>query len=366
LNLAEMATTPIPAREMRVAGKMPKGAPGLMAGHGGAGKTQTALHLAICVALERPFFGEDVAGARVAYVSTEDDAADLHYRIAHQVSVLGATLDELDGLLFLYDYTAIDPVLMIGTQGGGVEVTPRYTALRTDLRRRGVGLVILDNFATLCAVDLIRPAHATQAIALCQQLVPKDGNAVLIAHVNKAAANAGYSREAYSGTAAFHNRARWRWYLFSPNTGDDAEPGEEPESDDGRRVLEVQKMNAGRSGARIALRILDNGAIAQDGVDDGIVGAISRRSERAGVLAAIGEADVRQMPVPAARSGSSTAYEVLQAMPSYPKALRGKTGKRRLLALLTQIQADREIELCEFVGPNRHRRDGYRLAQVAK
>jgi KaiC/GvpD/RAD55 family RecA-like ATPase len=360
-----MAAAPVPERHFRVGRIMPIGAPGLWTGHGGAGKTQTALHLAICLALERPFFGEDVAGARVAYVSTEDDAADLHYRMAQQVRVLGASLADLDGRLFLYDLTATDPVL-VTSSGDGIAPTPRYAALRKDLRQRGAEVVFLDNFATLCAVDLIRPAHATQAIALCAQLVPKDGNAVLIAHVDKATAKAGHSREAYSGTAAFHNRARWRWYLFAPNRDEDAEQGEEAEGDDGRRVLEVQKVNAGRSGARIPLRILDNGAIGPDGVDDGIIASIARRNERQAVLASIGEADARAIPVPAARSGLSTAYDVLPAMPSFPPALRGKAGKRRLLTLLMQMRADGEIVVREGTSSGRHKREFLFPARVSE
>ena len=37
-------------------------------------------------------------------------SADLHYRLAQQVRVAGATLEELAGRLFLYDLTAEDPL----------------------------------------------------------------------------------------------------------------------------------------------------------------------------------------------------------------------------------------------------------------
>ena len=84
LDLAAMARSPVPERHFRVGRIMPKGAPGLWTGHGGAGKTQAALHLACCLALQRDFFGESVEGDRVAFVSTEDDAAELHYRLAQQ------------------------------------------------------------------------------------------------------------------------------------------------------------------------------------------------------------------------------------------------------------------------------------------
>jgi len=162
-------------------------------------------------------------------------------------------------------------------------------------------------------------------------------DAILIAHVDKATARAGHSREAYSGTAAFHNRARWRWFLFAPNRDEDATDGDETAAADPHRILEVQKINAGRVGTRIPLRIFDNGAIGSDGPADGIVSSITRRKERGGVLAAVGEAEARSVPVPTAETNRNTAYEALETMPSYPEALRGKTGKRRLFRLLRQM-----------------------------
>jgi RecA-family ATPase len=365
LDLAAMAAAPVPERRFRVGRIMPMGTPGLWSGHGGAGKTQAALHLAICIALGRDFFGEPVEAARVGFVSTEDDAADLHYRLAQQVRVASATLEELAGRLFLYDLTAADPTIIAANDDGDIVATPRYGSLRAEFRRRDIAVVFLDNFATLCAVDLIRPAHATQAIALCHRLVPDDGNAVLIAHVDKATAKSGHSREAYSGTAAFHNRARWRWFVFSPNRRGDAEDGNDEQAvDDGRRTLEVQKVNAGRSGARIPLRILDNGAIATDGPADGIVAQITRQNERQAVLACIAEADARGMHVPAARSGPSTAYDVLPAMPSYPDALRGKAGKKRLLTLLVQMQASGDVAIREKSSKGGHVREFITLTRV--
>jgi hypothetical protein len=356
LDLAEMADMAVPERKFRVGRIMPMGTPGVFTGHGGAGKTQTALHLAMCIALGRDFFGEPVEQAPVGFIGAEDDAQDMHYRVAQQAAILGVTLGELADRLFLYDLTGTDGVLVTSIADGSVVTTARYAALRAELRRHEVGVVFLDNFATLCAVDLIRPAHATQAIALCGQLVPQGGNAVLIAHVDKATAKAGHSREAYSGTAAFHNRARWRWYLFAPNRHEDEDAGEEAQGDDGRRILEVQKVNAGRSGARIPLRILDNGAIGPDGVDDGIVASIAKRSEREAVLRCFADAAERHMTVPAVRCGPATAYETLSAMPNYPAALKGKAGKRRLLGLLTAMQADGEIEARECRDGRRHLR----------
>jgi len=70
--------------------------------------------------------------------------------------------------------------------------------------------------------------------------------------------------------------------------------------------------------------------------------------------------------MPTATTNRSTAYEALEAMPSFPKALRGKAGKQRLFRLLMQLRADGEIAICGFSSSGRHRREGYCLARIEK
>jgi hypothetical protein len=238
--------------------------------------------------------------------------------------------------------------------------------LKSELRRRGVGVLTLDNLATLCAIDIIKPGQVTHAIALLNALLPPGGNVIILAHVDKVTARAGYGKEAYSGSAAIHNRLRWRWYLFAPAKAGDADPGDEtPKEDDGRRILEVQKNNGGPSGQRIALRIRkEDGALVADGVQGGMVAGIQRDNERKAVLKAVTEAMERGIPVPTATTNRATAYEALEAMPAYPGALRGKAGKHRLLKLLHQLRVDGELEVCEFRTPGRHSRQGYCVAPI--
>ena len=54
-------------------------------------------------------------------------------------------------------------------------------------------------------------------------------------------------------------------------------------------------------------------------------------------------------------------------MPSYPHGLRGKAGKRRLLALLMQMRADGEIEHYGYRNEDRKPKDAIRVtgAQAA-
>jgi hypothetical protein len=145
----------------------------------------------------------------------------------------------------------------------------------------------------------------------------------------------------------------------------DASDADEPRSDDGVRVLELVKNNYGPRGAQILLRldaerhVLIGTANATSG--DDIVSSIARNNERKAVLAAVGEALARSIAIPTATTNASTAYEALECLPAYPASLRGKTGKARLFRLLRQLRADGELEVSEFRGSGRHRRECYRL-----
>lgn len=376
MDILAVARLPIPLRLWLVGKIMPRGVPGILTGHGGAAKTQTAIALAIALVLGIDFFGEPVTQCKVAFVSSEDDNTDLHIRLAAQCAAMGVAPASLAGGLFIYDMTKADPTLITVDDDGGVVSTPLYNQLRSELRSNGVSVVILDNWATLCAVDSIRPRQVTAALSMLARLVGEGGNVIILHHVDKATARAGYGREAYSGTAALHNRSRWRWYLFSPGRVDDAGPGDEndgaaPAEDDGRRILEVQKLNAGKVGARIPLRIVTAdgptlGAVSADGPSGGIVAWISRENERKGVLAAMAEAANLDIWIPANTNSSSTAYEALSELPGYPKELKGKSGRGRLFKLLRQLRAERAIEVYQHKTEARKQREAFRLATTTR
>lgn len=320
---------------------MPIGTPGLIGAHGGMGKTQLIIDLLLAVAADAPFMGLDTIGTVCALLSDEDDARDLHYRIAAQCKRRGMSMAEVGNRLFVYPATehSGEP-LLIATRDGVVEPTHRYMSLRAELIRRGVKFLALDNVAALCAFNLNDPSLATQAIALLGQLVPAEGNVVLIAHVDKLTAKAGYSTQGYSGTAAWHNRCRWRWFLFAPGRADDAEEGEEEPGDDGRRILEVQKINAGTWGQRYALRFGPDGSIGLDGAEDTIVSTVRRGIERRWVLQQIAKADATGDPIHASEKANRNLHKRLSVLEGFPRAFRGRKGTRVLFALAERAKAD--------------------------
>jgi hypothetical protein len=369
LDIAELAAEPMPAQDARIERMAYCGTLGLMGAHGGIGKTQIAIAAAIAMAAGCRLFGQAIKPCKTALISAEDGAGELHRRLAVQCHAMQVNFASLHGRAFVYDYTAGDPTLVAVGRDGVVTPTARYLDLRRDLRRHDVEFVALDNFALLAAVDIIRPREATAALALLAELAPPGGNVIVLAHVDKATAKTGYSTEGYTGSAAFNNRPRFRWFAYRPNADGDGDGGGDPPEDDGRRTLEVQKLNGGKRGLRIALRIVtadgpSQGAIVLDGTDDGMVASIARRNEQRDVLAAVREAQARAIPIPTAETNRSTAYEALEAMPSYPDDLRGKRGKARLFHLLRRLRADGAIEVGEFRTAGRKSREGYRIAPI--
>jgi DnaB-like helicase N terminal domain/AAA domain len=367
VDWAQIAANPPTAVRHRVGNIFPYGTAGAIGAHGGEGKTQLAVALTICLRTGRHFYGLPTMRSKVAYIDAEEGANEMARRFKLQADAFGVSLEELQGGVDVFDLTAVSDGLLVAVNGAGdVEPTPLFRKLRANFRRCGYDVVIVDNAAAVCAIDVIRPAQVTRAITLLRELAPTDGNVILVLHVNRPTATAGYSRDGYSGTTAWNNRLRWRWYVFRPNAGEDAvdEVGDQV-FDDGKRVFEVQKNNAGPTGLRIPMRI-DGGALVADGLTDGIVGTIARGNERKAVLAALREAEDRGINVPTSETNRSTAYEALEAMPSYPGDLRGKAGKRRLYRILRQLRADRELEVHEFRTSGRKSREGYRLAPIQR
>ena len=167
---------------------------------------------------------------------------------------------------------------------------------------RSVQTVIIDNIASTCAGNINDPRYATRALSLLAASCLDAATSSRLAHVDKALAKSGYGAQAYSGTAAWHNRSRWRWYLYAPNVAEDKEEDglpednkDDPLDDDGSRVLEVQKNNAGEIGQRIMLHFVGPRLVPIG--TDGIVASIERGSERRWILRQIAKAQDKGDPI---------------------------------------------------------------------
>jgi len=334
---------------------MPAGYATLLAGHGGAGKSGIALHLAVCIALGLPWAGVPVRQRRVLYVSAEDRADVLHWRLARICAHLGVSLDALAGRLDVIDLVGRDAVLWASHVLRTGEPTPAMLALHEAMDATGAKVLIVDGVSDTFAGSEIVRAEVRAYVSTLAGLIPAERGAVLlIAHVDKLAARGGASTERYSGSTAWHNSVRARWELAPERALDD-----EGAADTGDLLLTLAKSNLGGLGAEIRWR-WDEQAHMFTGRAVVAEGELDRRArerrERDGILDAMRAVVSAGDYVPAARQGSRTTYHVLAARPELPESLRGGRGaRRRFHALIEQLRAIGEVRECSIARADRHR-----------
>jgi RecA-family ATPase len=218
---------------------LPAGYASLIAGHGGVGKSALALYLSVCIAKGVPFFGAEVARRRVMYLSCEDRENVLHWRLDRICAHLGASLANLRGWLEVVDLVGKDSILWERDPRTGYTVTPAYATLCEQVKAHGTELLVVDGVSDTYGGNENSRPEVKRFINSLLALIPADRGAVLlVGHVAKPTAANGSTTEGYSGSTAWHNSVRARWYL-RPEKADDDDDGIRS----GALVLELQKSN---------------------------------------------------------------------------------------------------------------------------
>ena len=312
-------------------------------GHGGAGKSQIELLRAVCIAAGVPFCGLEVARRRVLFVSCEDRADILHWRLTRICKYLGVDLARLRGWLQVIDLVGRDSILFAPDPRTGNALTAAYGTIAERMRLYESDVLFLDGITDTFGGNENSRGEVKHFINRLLALIPADtGALVLIGHVNKATAVGG-NGEGYSGSTAWHNSMRARWYL-APETiqGEDTERAERT----GKLILELQKSNHGEIGTQIEFE-WDADAHLFIGHAKGGTTHFDRiqrdKAEREGILDALrGCAEsVPPIPVPSAMQGQRTAFHVLSLRPEFPASLR--SGKPAVRRFRRQIEALRQI-----------------------
>src|SRR6267378_653351 len=140
-------------------------------------------------------------------------------------------------LLTIYDGTRSDAVLF-GDGQSGICTTPTYEWVRGEIGQIGAQVVVVDGVSDTYASNENARANVKAFVRAIRNLIPADGAALLIAHVDKGSANKPNTSQGYSGSTGWNNSVRARWYL-RPEVGDaeDSAP-----TDDRVVVLELQKV----------------------------------------------------------------------------------------------------------------------------
>lgn len=217
LDLKSLPTVP-PAVAFVIPGWLPADVVTLFSAHGGSGKSFISLYVAICVAIGRhPFrIGEAVPRKRVIMYSAEDDLIALQGRLRRYLDFLSIDPSELDGWLLLLDATACDNVLF-KTERDGCTTTARFEWLAAKVQIYQAALVIFDNASDALEANENDRTAVRQFFSALRRLKT---TVLLLSHVD-AASSMAKPREAkgYSGSTAWNNSARSRWYLTRDESG---------------------------------------------------------------------------------------------------------------------------------------------------
>jgi RecA-family ATPase len=198
----------------------------LFSGDGAVGKSTVELQLAAAHALGKDWLNAMPEPGGAFYVNAgEDDENELHIRLAQIIAHYGATYADLIAGGFRMIQCGDDAVLGAPNRNGIVEGTKFYHRLYEqagDLKPKHIGI---DTSADVFAGSEIDRAQVRQFVGLLRKLARVcDGSVVLLSHPSLTGMSSG---SGISGSTAWHNSVRARFYMTSPKP----ESGEQPETD---------------------------------------------------------------------------------------------------------------------------------------
>ena len=225
-------------------GWMPLGTVGMLSGDGGAGKTFVALHLAACVTSNTPWLGHQIEEpGGVLFVTAEDAMPIIKRRLMGICDAESIDLAELYTLGF-FSWEGGQSLLVEAGKTGHLSKTANWKRLERTVADEKPVLVILDNLANFFGGDEIDRQQAQTFIGMLRQIVGPDAVLMLISHPSQAGAQSGTG---YSGSTAWNNGPRWRFYLIA-------------DKDDRKTIfLRPMKNNYGPLGEAVTLRWDDTG-----------------------------------------------------------------------------------------------------------
>jgi hypothetical protein len=344
-----------PAKPPRYAigGLVPRRHVTLLSAHGGSGKSMLALVWSAHVACGQSWAGLSVCGpAKAVFVSLEDEAVLVVDRLRRIVDEYGLNPGMVARNVVVFDGTDGDGALVVEMPGR--RLTPTRAMAEVEAAARDSSLVTIDNGSDAFDGDEI---NRRQVRAFVRHLagIARDADAglILLAHIDKASAKYGGEGNTYSGSTAWHNSARSRIALVET---------------DGFLELRQEKLNLGKRREPIALKFTDHGVLVPGKMDPAAVSAESdlvAQADARALLDVLWVAERAGIHVPTATSGSATAWHALEPLPELGKVYRAKDGRRRFNAALVKLARDGQIVRKTFMGPNRHPRERWELAQSA-
>ncbi len=350
LDLRALLASPAEPPRMVIADWWPRGYATMTAGHGGVGKSNIALQLAVRTALGGEFFGMRCEQLPVLYLMCEDRKDVAHWRLQRDCEHAGISPASLDAL-HIVDLVGHDAILWRRNPATGAACeTPAYAELERLIAKTGAKALFVDGVSDTYGGNENDRAEVKAYINALVRLVGDDGAVMLIHHVSKPTAAAGTTTEGYSGSTGWHNSVRARWYLHP-----EVEHTDDGVSATGALVLALQKSNLGRSDQTIKLRWDDDAHlfVAEGGISR-FDRAVQDTAEQRGIVDAMREVIASGDHVPAAMQGPRTAFHVLSACNAFPATLKNRSGKRRFWRHVEALRRSHTLREQQMRRANRH------------
>lgn len=209
-----------PAREWLVRDHIPLRQPTLLSGKGGGGKTIIALQLCVATALDQDWLGMPAAPGDAIYVGAEDEADELHRRIAAIADHYQVAMPALADRLHVASLAGQDAVLVECTRAGARPSTlfTHLYEMACDIRPK---VIVLDTASDVFGGDENDMSHVTAFLGLLRRLAMHSNAAVIItAHPSQQGLSSG---SGLSGSTAWHGKVRSQLYLKQAERDDERE-----------------------------------------------------------------------------------------------------------------------------------------------
>ena len=248
IDMSNWDNEPIPQRQWAILNRVPLNQAGLFSGEGGTGKSIIELMKNVAHVTGKEWLGSLPEIGPAFYIGAEDEANEIHIRLAAITKHYGVTFNDLvDGGLRVLSLLGEDATLCAATgKGGKIETTALYAQLYEaagDIKPKNISI---DTLSRAFAGDEINRVQVYAFANHMQALAKAAGGSVtVLSHPSLAGIASG---SGISGSTAWHGAFRFRQYLTSVK----AEPGEQPDGD--LRQLEFKKNQYGPRSENIVVR----------------------------------------------------------------------------------------------------------------
>lgn len=252
LQWSQLAGSVPPERPWLISHWLSTGAT-LLAGSGGVGKSLLAQTIATALAIGHPFIDAIAAPKRVLMWACEDDHDELWRRQVAICSLFEYPLADLADKLIIEPRLGDDNSLFVPVYG-----VPGWTPIRDELRAQ-VGdykaeVLILDNIGQTFGCSENDRHAVTVYVNGCGVMAPA---VLLLGHPAKAAGSE------FSGSTAWENAVRMRWYLGT--TLPDQEPDKEAAEDTDESTRYLAKRKSNYTARDFRKMTCQNGVISMEG-----------------------------------------------------------------------------------------------------